>query len=260
MEALGMCLGASTLSLVRLRRNGDAVQVVEASTITHEGNPRKTLIEALESIPDVRDLPIAVTGRKFIHFIDLTTLSEPEAVEMAFSHVLPDNDRYHVVVSAGGETFLVYHMDSDNKIQAIQTGNKCASGTGEFFLQQIGRMNLTLEDVSMLGISEEPHKVSGRCSVFCKSDCTHALNKGIPKGQVVAGLAKMMASKVVELLKKLPKKSVVLVGGSSRNKTMIHYLSKEIEDLFIPEAGALFRGARRSRMGARQPDRPILGP
>ena len=159
---------------------------------------------------------------------------------MAFSHVLPENDRYHVVVSAGGETFLVYHLDEESKIQAIQTGNKCASGTGEFFLQQIGRMNLTLEDVAQLGISEEPHKVSGRCSVFCKSDCTHALNKGIPKGQVVAGLAKMMAGKVVELLKKLPKKSVVLVGGSSRNQTMIHYLAKEIEDLYIPEEAPYF--------------------
>ncbi|HTY24917.1 MAG TPA: acyl-CoA dehydratase activase [Desulfomonilaceae bacterium] len=240
MEALGMCLGASTLSLVRVRKSADGIEIVETANITHEGNPRKTLLEALESIPDIRAIPLAVTGRKFINFIDLTTISEPEAVERAFAHILPQNDRYRVVVSAGGETFLVYHMDEDGKIQGIQTGNKCASGTGEFFLQQIGRMNLTLEDVARLGISEEPHKVSGRCSVFCKSDCTHALNKGVPKGHVVAGLAKMMAGKVVELLKKLPKKSVVLVGGSSRNKTMIHYLAKEIEDLFIPEEAPYF--------------------
>ncbi len=50
----------------------------------------------------------------------------------------------------------------------------------------------------------------------------------------------MMAGKVKELLKKLPKKSVVLVGGSSRNKTMIHFLSKEIEDLLIPEEAPYF--------------------
>ncbi len=240
MEALGICLGASTLSMVRLRKNGDAVEVVSTATITHEGNPRKTLVETLETLPDAREIPIAVTGRKFLQFVTLTTISEPEAVERAVAHVLKDRDQYRVVVSAGGETFLVYHLDGDGRIQAIQTGNKCASGTGEFFLQQIGRMNITLDDVAQLGISDHPHKVSGRCSVFCKSDCTHALNKGIPKGQVVAGLAMMMAGKIVELLKKLPRKSVMLVGGSSRNRTMIHHLSQEIEDLFIPEEAPYF--------------------
>ncbi len=260
MEALGVCLGASTLGMVRLRREGDSIEVVSTSTVTHEGNPRKALLEALEQVPQVRDIPIAVTGRKFISFVKLTTLSEPEAVETAVAHVLRGKDHYRVIVSAGGETFLVYHLDEDGKIQGIQTGNKCASGTGEFFLQQIGRMNLTLDDVALLGISEHPHKVSGRCSVFCKSDCTHALNKGIPKGQVVAGLAKMMANKVVELLKKLPKKSVVLVGGSSRNETMIHYLSKEIEDLYIPEEAPYFEALGAALWALDNPTVPYRGP
>jgi predicted CoA-substrate-specific enzyme activase len=259
MEAIGLCLGASTLSMVRLRSEGDKTEIISASTINHEGNPRKVLLETLESIPQAREIPLAVTGRKFINFIKLSTISEPEALELAVAHVLSNEDRFRVVVSAGGETFLVYHLDEDGKIQAIQTGNKCASGTGEFFLQQIGRMNLTLDDVAELGISEHPHKVSGRCSVFCKSDCTHALNKGIPKGQVVAGLAKMMSGKVVELLKKLPKKSVMLVGGSSRNKTMIHYLSQEIDDLFIPEEAPYFEALGAGLWALDNPTVPYRG-
>ena len=259
MEVLGVCLGASTLSMVRLRRVKDTIEIVSASTVTHEGNPRKTLLEALEQAPQVRDIPIAVTGRKFINFIELTTISEPEAVESAAAHILRDREKYRVVVSAGGETFLVYHLDEDGKIQGIQTGNKCASGTGEFFLQQIGRMNLTLDDVSQLGIADHLHKVSGRCSVFCKSDCTHALNKGVPKGEVVGGLAMMMAGKVVELLKKLPKKSVMLVGGSSRNKTMIHYLSKEIEDLYIPEEAPYFEALGAALWALDNPTLPYTG-
>ncbi len=240
METLGICLGASTLSLVRARKNGGKPEIVTARTVTHEGNPRKALLEVLASIPDANAVPIAVTGRKFINFVNLTTISEPEAVELAADHVMPADKSYRVIVSAGGETFLVYHMDDDGQVQAIQTGNKCASGTGEFFLQQIGRMNLGLEEVSEMGISEEPHRVSGRCSVFCKSDCTHALNKGIPKKHVVAGLGRMMAGKVVELLRKLPKQKVMLTGGSSKNKIMIHYLSQEIDDLYIPEEAPYF--------------------
>ncbi len=260
MEALGLCLGASTVSLVHLRKEADAIEIIDYKTITHEGNPRKVLLETLENISYAKEASIAVTGRKFRNFVELTTISEPEALEMAVSHVIGTDGPYRVVISAGGETFLVYHLDESGKIQGIQTGNKCASGTGEFFLQQIGRMNLSLDDVAELGISDHPHKVSGRCSVFCKSDCTHALNKGVPKNQVVAGLAKMMAGKVVELLKKLPKKHVVLVGGSSKNETMIHYLRKEIEDLHIPEEAPYFEALGAALWALQKPTKKYTGP
>jgi predicted CoA-substrate-specific enzyme activase len=260
MQALGLCLGASTVSMVRILKEDGHARVVGYETITHEGNPRKVIRELLERIPDAQDIPLAVTGRKFAGFVRLSVISEPEAVEKAVEHVQGKDGDCRIVVSAGGETFLVYHLDEEGKVQAIQTGNKCASGTGEFFLQQIGRMNMTLEDVSRLGTVEEPHKVSGRCSVFCKSDCTHALNKGVPKGQVVSGLAKMMAGKIVELMRKLPKRSVMLVGGSSRNKTMVHYLSKEINDLRIPKEAPYFEALGAGLWALENPTIPYRGP
>ncbi len=259
MEALGLCLGASTVGLVHLERDGEEIRILRTETITHEGNPRKVLLETLEAIPQAYELPIAITGRKFINFVKLTTLSEPEALETAVAHVLTKDDPYNVIVSAGGETFLVYHLDDDGKIQGIQTGNKCASGTGEFFLQQIGRMNLGIEEVADLGISEHPHKVSGRCSVFCKSDCTHALNKGVPKNQVVSGLAKMMAGKVIELLKKLPKDRIMLVGGSSQNNMMIHYLAQEVPNLHIPTEASYFEALGAAIWALDNPTRSYTG-
>ena len=69
-------------------------------------------------------------------------------------------------------------------------------------LQRIKRMSLTVEEAVSTADLDNPYKVAGRCSVFCKSDCTHALNKGAPKERVVAGLCEMMAVKVSELLKK----------------------------------------------------------
>ena len=44
MEAVGVCLGASTLSIARVRRDNGRIDIQETQTITHEGNPRKTLI------------------------------------------------------------------------------------------------------------------------------------------------------------------------------------------------------------------------
>ena len=102
-----------------------------------------------------------------------------------------------------------------------------ASGPGgetEFFLQQLRRMDVSLDEAAQWASIEQPHHVSGRCSVFCKSDCTHATNKGIPRSQVTAGLCKMMANKILELLKKVDRKNIMIAGGTALNRTMIKYL------------------------------------
>jgi predicted CoA-substrate-specific enzyme activase len=234
-DALGICLGASTIGLARIHRQDGRIATRWARTITHEGTPRKRLREILSEIDDLPDLTIAVTGRKFRDLLNLSNVSEPEALELAAAHILPPRHPYRVVMSAGGETFMVYHLDDAGRVQAIHTGNKCASGTGEFFLQQLRRMDITLADVAAMELPESVHRVSGRCSVFCKSDCTHALNKGVPKPQVVAGLTKMMADKLVELLKQLPRSAVMLIGGCAQNRWLVHHLQHAVDDLYVPE-------------------------
>ena len=227
-----MCL-ALMVSMVRLRREGQKVELIQTKTITHEGNPRKTMIEALENIPDVRQLPIVVTGRKFISFLNLTTISEPEAVEHSVAHLMNGNLKYRVVVSVGA-TFLVYHLDDDGTIQGIQTGN---NRLGHRRILSAADTQDEPDHPPSLGAGHLGASAQGFRQMLgiLQERLDRSLNKGIPKGQVVAGLAQMMACKVVELLKKLPKKSVMLVGGSSQNHTMMHYLGKEIEDLVIPE-------------------------
>ena len=87
---------------------------------------------------------------------------------------------------------------------------------------------------------ERPYKVSGRCSVFCKSDCTHATNKGVPKGRIAAGLCKMMAGKIIEIIKQIPRNDIMIIGGTAQNPVMISYLQKEIKNLIVPEEAPYF--------------------
>jgi predicted CoA-substrate-specific enzyme activase len=135
---------------------------------------------------------------------------------------------------------MVYALNREGQISNVLTGNKCASGTGEFFLQQLRRMDVSLKEASQWAVSEAPYHVSGRCSVFCKSDCTHATNKGIPKAQVTAGLCQMMAHKILELLKKVERRNVMLTGGAALNAMMVSYLQKEIEGLIVPPQAPYF--------------------
>ncbi|MBI9076970.1 MAG: activase [Desulfatibacillum sp.] len=240
-RSLGLCLGASTITIVSILGQPDAPPRVENTlALSHEGNPRATLLQALEKFDlDAYDR-ITVTGRRLRNLLNLTSIPEPEAVEAAYRFLKPQGDPCQAVVSAGGETFMVYQINQAGQVSNVLTGNKCASGTGEFFLQQIRRMNVTLEEAATWAATETPHHVSGRCSVFCKSDCTHATNKGIPKSRVTAGLCQMMANKILELLKKVGRDRIMLTGGTSQNQMMVHYLKKEITDLVIPDHASCF--------------------
>jgi predicted CoA-substrate-specific enzyme activase len=253
----GLCLGASTLSLIQLAAAAGTTDgeetpaVMEHRSIRHEGDPR-TCLERLLTPYDLGPADrVAVTGRKFRHLIALPGISEPKAVELAYAH-LRNGPGYgdipgcrgtpacRAIVSLGGETLMVYVLDDQGRIQDIHTGNKCASGTGEFFLQQLRRMDVSLEQAARWAVDTPPYPVSGRCSVFCKSDCTHATNSGIPRARVTAGLCEMMAAKVLQLLKRVPAGPILLVGGSTRNQMLIHHLKASVGPLVVPPLATCF--------------------
>jgi len=246
-HSLGICIGASTVSFVKTKEEGGIVSVTEQLSGTHEGNPKKIISEFFESFED-KGISVIVTGRKFKELINTKTISEPEAVEESIKF-LGLNGGEKVIASLGSESFLVYHLNSSGSIDNVITGNKCASGTGEFFLQQIGRMDLTVNDTSALKGDEHPYSVSGRCSVFCKSDCTHALNKGIPKGQVVSGLAKMIADKTIELLSKQKSRDLIVIGGVTKNSGVINNIKKTYSDLYVPPEASYFEALGASLYG-----------
>ncbi len=209
-------------------------------SLAHEGNPKLVITDILEQIGLTSLDSIAVTGRRFKDFLSLTAIPEPLAIETALTHVNGHAETPNAIISAGGETFIVYELDRTGKISRVFTGNKCASGTGEFFIQQIRRLDVSLDEAADCGLNEEPYSVSGRCSVFCKSDCTHATNRGVPRGEVVAGLSRMMARKILELLKNIPRDKIMLIGGTSRIKAMINELHAELPSLTIPEEATYF--------------------
>ncbi|MDF1536735.1 MAG: acyl-CoA dehydratase activase [bacterium] len=231
-RSLGICLGASTLSVVE-RVNGS----LKAIRLPHGGSVGEAVQRVVgEAVPVL----VGITGRKFRDLITARTISEPEAVEFAYRHV---RDRYPEadgILSAGSESIILYSLDKNGRIRSVHTGNKCASGTGEFFLQQLKRMDLDLAEAIELADFSQPYEIAHRCSVFSKSDCTHALNKGVGKGRVVAGLCRMVAVKMTELLRSAKVRRPLIVGGVSQNPVVVDYLRQEYPMAAVPEDAPWF--------------------
>ena len=139
--SLGICAGASSVSMVLIDKADGKIEILKSISLNHEGNPAKTVFKGLQELELQEETPTAVTGRKFRHLLNLPTISEPQAIEAALAQHNFVKDGYHTVLSAGGETFMAYLLDDDGKVESVHTGNKCASGTGEFLVQQLGRMD-----------------------------------------------------------------------------------------------------------------------
>src|SRR3972149_9666044 len=120
MKSLGICLGPSTLSVVEASKVGSGqIEIKPILIEPHSGNPRDALLRALKNLAIADDVKVAVTGRKLRKSVNLSSLSEPEAVETALYHLNGDVNNPDAIISAGGENFLVYVLGKDGTICAL---------------------------------------------------------------------------------------------------------------------------------------------
>ncbi len=238
MKSLGINIGSSSIKIVMLNDKKLQWHVVK----DHEGDFVGTLknIIAKENIPE--NIPVIVTGTEGRHLLNISNVIESVCIEEAVKELGLSID---AAVSLGGEDFVVYTIDDTGKTRTSFSGNKCASGTGEFFKQQLGRMDMKLDDINDISPGAKVQPLSSRCSVFMKSDCTHKLNKGeATKDDIVLSLSNVMATKVSDFLgrARINTGRVLLTGGVTRNKYIVGFLQERMPDIefIIPDEAHFF--------------------
>ncbi len=238
MQSLGINIGSSSLKIVLLEDSG----IVWSEVILHEGNFYAAVEQILNNHEIDQNTKALVTGTEGRFLFNINNVIEPLCIEAALNQTEAEVD---AVVTMGGEDLIVYTINNDNRIVNNFSGSKCASGTGEFFKQQLGRMDMSLEDVEFVPDSSTVHPLSARCSVFMKSDCTHKLNKNeATKEDIVVSLSDVMATKVIDFLKraKIEKGNVLLTGGTTKNRHIVRFIRDKAPGInfIIPEEAPYF--------------------
>jgi predicted CoA-substrate-specific enzyme activase len=219
-------IGALSVKAVSLRGDSRLAEVV-----AHRGRPLEVLKELLAGPRFAGAEFFGVSGH-------LGHLSEVAAIQRALKELA---GRFDAVVSLGGESFLVYLL-TDDRITNVLSHNKCAAGSGEFFVQQIGRMGLDLEEAIQRSFGGKVVPLASRCSVHCKSDITHKLNRNEATAEdILHTLHDSMANKVAALLEKGQRElgRVLLIGGVTRNAAMVAALRDKLpgtEFAVLPES------------------------
>ncbi|MEI6105406.1 MAG: acyl-CoA dehydratase activase [Opitutae bacterium] len=226
MSVVGISIGALTVKAVVLRDGGPTAVVA-----AHRGRPVEVLQRLLAGS--------AFGGAEFFGVAGpIGHVTEVEAIQRALRET---GETYDAVASLGGEAFLVYRL-AGGRMADVLSHNKCAAGSGQFFIQQIGRMGLDLEAAIQRSFAGKTVPLASRCSVHCKSDITHKLNRHEASPEdVLHTLHESMAAKVVALLEKGGDElgRVLLIGGVARNAAMVAALRDkrpDIEFIVRPES------------------------
>ena len=221
----GIEIGAVSVKWVR--RTEDSV--IASEIIRHEGYTKEKVHEIFQKYQSNINSKIVITGYAAKSFLNLPYYSEVECLEKALSFydLTPD-----ILVSLGGETFSVYPM-KDGLIKNIISTSKCAAGTGEFIVQQLQRMGMTVEEGIKACVGGEFTPISFRCSVCAKSDATHKLNKGeCMPADIAKTLIYDLARKVSEMIESAQWETnlIVICGGVTLNQVFIEDLQNFLRD------------------------------
>jgi len=215
----GIEIGAVSVKWVRLLNEN----MIAFEVMRHEGDPGEAVKKILSAHQMDRDSVVMVTGQAAKSFFDLSYRSETECLERALAaHEL----RPDMLLSLGGETFSVYPIKNGH-VRNIISSSKCAAGTGEFMVQQFQRMGLSLQEGLEASRVGKKVQLATRCSVHCKSDATHKLNKGECKpGDIAKSLIFDLAKKVAQMIEmaQWAVESIVVAGGVSQNHLFIDHL------------------------------------
>ncbi|MHA1303834.1 MAG: acyl-CoA dehydratase activase, partial [Candidatus Heimdallarchaeaceae archaeon] len=192
----------------------------------HFGKVRETLEGIKKEFLNSKDYYYGVSG-------SFGNISEIAAVERGIKSF---EEKFDIVLSLGGESFVLYVMSDDGHVANVLSHDKCAAGSGEFFVQQVGRLDISLSEAVLLAQKGNKIELASRCSVHCKSDITHKLNRGEASIEdILTSVLFSMVNKVVGLIvqSRVKVKRLLLIGGMSINNAFVKLLREELEDVEI---------------------------
>ncbi|MFW9922759.1 MAG: acyl-CoA dehydratase activase [Candidatus Thorarchaeota archaeon] len=219
---IGINIGSVSVNVVAVNEKGE----IQSFKTPHLGKPEAVLNDIMQKNFQDADCYFGVSG-------SFGEISEITAIERGINSF---REKYDAIISVGGEAIVLYALDKEGHIANVLSQDKCAAGSGEFFKQQIDRLGVSLDDAIQQALKGNRIELASRCSVHCKSDITHKLNRGeasIPDllASVLASMANKVKGLVIQSKSKINR--VLIIGGVSLNEAFIRILREELEGIKI---------------------------
>jgi predicted CoA-substrate-specific enzyme activase len=142
------------------------------------------------------------------------------------------------VVDIGAQFSKALKLDETGRVTNFVLNEKCAGGSGKF-LQVIARiLHMPVEDIGKLSLaSTKPVDFTTGCAVFAESEAVSRISEGAASADILAGVHKAMASKVVNLVVRIGLATdCALTGGGAKDVGLVKAVEEELGvALLVPE-------------------------
>ncbi|MFC1845907.1 acyl-CoA dehydratase activase [Chloroflexota bacterium] len=134
------------------------------------------------------------------------------------------------ILDMGGQDCKAISCNENGQVTNFIMNDKCAGGTGRFLEMIAEVLNTPLEKIGDLSIqSESAIPFNTICAVFAKTDAINYLRKGVAKSDILAGLHDAIATRCLNLLKRVSiEKDFSISGGISKNKGMVSKIVEKV--------------------------------
>ncbi|WP_346935995.1 (R)-2-hydroxyglutaryl-CoA dehydratase activase HgdC [Clostridium sp.] len=136
----------------------------------------------------------------------------------------------HTVIDIGGQDVKVMHIENGSMIN-FQMNDKCAAGTGRFLDVMARTLEVNVDDLEKLGSqSTKEVSISSTCTVFAESEVISQLAAGSDKCDVIHGIHRAVAARVVGLAHRVGlQDDIVMTGGVAQNKDVVKSLEEALD-------------------------------
>jgi len=142
------------------------------------------------------------------------------------------------VIDIGGQDSKVIGVREDGTVSDFVMNDKCAAGTGRFLEVMAGVLGLDIEEMGPISLtSEEPCQISSTCTIFAETEMVSLRAEGRTREDLVAGIHRAVASRVVVMGKTVGyREQVIFTGGVAKNPGVRNSLEAGIGlPILIPE-------------------------
>jgi len=186
----------------------------------------KALSEAGLTFNEVAYTVAAGYGASMVDFADhsLTDIScHAAGVHRFFPSV-------KTVIDVGAQFSRAIRLDDDGRIANFILNEKCAGGSGKF-LQTIARiLHMHVSEIGDLSLAaSKPVEFTTACAVFAESEAVSRIAEGAAPADILAGLNKAMASKIITLVTRVSyAPDCAVTGGGAKNKGLVQAIQEEL--------------------------------
>lgn len=208
-------------------------------------NPNKSatmaLNKALErSRLEINDIKYTVStgyGRRIFNMSN-ENINEINANARASMWLGSQMGRVRTIIDIGGQDSKVISLDRDGIVKDFIMNDKCAAGTGKFLEVIAQILEMEIKDLGELSLgSKKPIKIASTCVVFAQSEVISLIAQNKKKEDIVAGINHAIASRIINMGKKIGIKDVVFFdGGPAKNIGIRTAIERELGlKVYVPK-------------------------